>query len=352
MSDRGTSRRAEVHITFDGTDITEDIKPYLLSMTYTDNEEDECDALAVELQDREGIWLESWASDMIAAAAESRKITGTITRKNWTGNGEDEVLDCGEFELDSVSISGPPSTLSLDAAALPWAEPIRQTVENKEWEEYDLSGIAAEVAANGGLTLEWLSDTDPHYERQEQFMESDIVFLSNLCHESGLSLKATDGKLVVFDQKTYESAGPIRTIRRGDGSYTRYTLDTGESNSQYSACTVRYDHAEKGLIEATYNNPDEKGKKNKQVLKKTVQVDSIGQAEAVAKALLRLANKFEMTASFTFPGNPLYCAGLTLALEGFGEWDGKYMIRQAVHKVSGDGGYTTSVKLRMVLNGY
>jgi len=352
MSDRGTSRRAEVRIVFEGSDITEDIRPYLLSMTYTDNEEDECDNLSIELQDRSGVWLESWAASAMTDAALSRKIAGTIIRKNWSGKGEDEVLDCGEFELDSVTISGPPSKVSLGAAALPWAEPVRQTVQYREWEDYTLSGIAAEIAVKAGMGIQWLSASNPRFERVEQFGESDIVFLSELCHANGMSLKATDSQIIVFDQSSFEAASPVRTVRRGDGSYIGYSLESGEANTLYSSCRVSYVHPEKGLIEGTYNNPDDKGKKNEQTLELKLQVQDAAEAEWKAKQYLRLANKFEMTASFTFPGNPLFCAGMTLGLSGFGEWDGKYMIRQAVHTVTGSGGYTTSVKLRMVLNGY
>ena len=352
MSDRGTSRRANIRVRFDGTDITEDILPYLLDFTYTDNEEDETDDLSLTLQDRSGDWLEAWCADIMVAAAASRKISGTIIRKNWTGKGEDEVLECGEFELDSVNVSGPPSTVTIDATSLPYAAPVRQMVMHKEWESISLSGIAAAVAGNAGLSLSYLSSVDPFFEREEQFRTSDIVYLSELCHENGLSLKATDGELVIFDQPSFEAAAPVRTIRRGDGSYIRYSLGSGEAKTQYSSCRVRYDHPEKGLIEATFDNPDAKSGSTEQVLEKNVRVENKGQAETVAKAFLRLANKFELTASIVFPGDPVYCAGMTLMLEGFGDWDGKYMIRQAAHSISGTGGYTTSVKLRKVLNGY
>lgn len=349
MSDRGTSRRAEVRIVFEGSDITEDIRPYLRSFSYTDNEEDECDNLSIELQDRSGVWLESWAASAMTDAALSRKIAGTIIRKNWSGKGEDEVLDCGEFELDSLTMAGPPSTLTMDASSLPYAEPVRQTVKYKAWESYNLSGIAGEIAGRAGLTLNWLASSDPYFERYEQFRESDIVFLAELCHENGLSLKATDGELVIFDQPSFEASAPIGTIRRGDGSYVKYSLESGEAKSQYSLCRVSYQHPEKGLIQGSFSNPDAKVE---QVLEISAEVESEGEAQAIAKAFLRLANKFEKTASFTFPGNPQYCAGLTVELEGFGDWNGKYMIRQAVHSISGNGGYTTSVKLREVLNGY
>ena len=38
-------------------------------------------------------------------------------------------------------------------------------------------------------------------------------------------------------------------------------------------------------------------------------------------------------------------------LKGWGGYDGKYIIKQAVHKLDGSG-YTTQISLRMVLEGY
>lgn len=52
MDNQVLARRTAVEITFDGVDITQDIKPYLLSATYTDNEEDQADDLALLLYGR------------------------------------------------------------------------------------------------------------------------------------------------------------------------------------------------------------------------------------------------------------------------------------------------------------
>lgn len=59
------ARRATVRVGFDGTDITDDVRPYFLSMTYTDSEEDESDSLEIKLQDREGLWMESWLNEAV-----------------------------------------------------------------------------------------------------------------------------------------------------------------------------------------------------------------------------------------------------------------------------------------------
>ena len=54
------ARRAEIALTFEGVDISADINKYLLSLTYTDNEEDKTDDLQLSLDDREGVWLGDW----------------------------------------------------------------------------------------------------------------------------------------------------------------------------------------------------------------------------------------------------------------------------------------------------
>ena len=69
MSDNNLSRRAAAEISFNGINITSSIRPYLLSMTYIDNEEDETDDLQITLQDRESIWLEKWLTEAVDAAA-------------------------------------------------------------------------------------------------------------------------------------------------------------------------------------------------------------------------------------------------------------------------------------------
>lgn len=43
MSSKDTARRTEIIIYFAGVDISQSIRPYLLTMTYTDNEEDRTD---------------------------------------------------------------------------------------------------------------------------------------------------------------------------------------------------------------------------------------------------------------------------------------------------------------------
>ena len=77
----------------------------------------------------------------------------------------------------------------------------------------------------------------------------------------------------------------------------------------------------------------------------------VAEAKALAEKQLRLHNKFTRTASFVLPGNTALVAGVTAMLEGWGGWDGKYIIKQARHTVDSSG-YTTQIVVRRVLEGY
>lgn len=125
MNNQDLSRRTAVEVNFDGVDITQDIKPYLTSVTYTDNEEDQADDLQIKLQDRDDIWLTSWLEQIVQAAAAAKlKIGATIKPENW---GDGAVLPTDDFELDSVALSGPGAEILIRATALPFSAPIRQT---------------------------------------------------------------------------------------------------------------------------------------------------------------------------------------------------------------------------------
>ena len=269
------------------------------------------------------------------------------------GGGRDKVLDCGQFELDSVDASGPPNTITIKATALPYSAQIRQTEKSKAWEAYTLSGIANEMAAANGMTCMFLANSDPSYGRVEQYKQSDIAFLSKLCHEAGISLKATNNLIVLFDQEDYEKKSPVLTIVRGSGSYTKHKLNAGTAGTQYASCRVSYTDPGTGkCIEATVKVEDYNDKaKNNQQLEITAKVASVAEAKTKAEKYLRLHNKYAKTATFTLPGNPDIVAGVTAKLTGWGAWDGKYIVEQAAHSV-GSSGYTTQVKLRKTLEGY
>lgn len=71
-----------VRLTFAGVDISADINKHLLSLTYTDNEEDKTDDLQLSLEDREGVMAGKLAETR-PAASKGVETSAVSVQKNW-----------------------------------------------------------------------------------------------------------------------------------------------------------------------------------------------------------------------------------------------------------------------------
>lgn len=275
-------------------------------------------------------------------------ITAVLARRNWASNGADEILQCGVFELDSVSASGPPATITIKATSLPFKSSIRKTKKTRAWEDTDLRELVKLITDESNMGLLYLAKENPKYKRIEQYKESDIAFLKRLCNDAGCSLKVTNNVLVIFNQAEYEAKPSIRTIERGDG-YERYKLATKDDGT-YTSCCVSYTQTDGTIIKGMayvedYNSKDEKN----QCLNISRKVEDEEEAKKLANELLRLHNKYAFEGVFTYPFDPSLCAGCTIKIgASFGAFAGKYMIKQAKHSV-GSKSSTTQITLRPVL---
>jgi phage protein D len=363
MSDASLARRTEIAVKISGVDISPDANRYLLQMTYTDNEEDKTDDLQLALDDREGVWITDW----LAGASESdtsgesagggpgetakgAEISAAIVQKNWESDGKDRVLDCGLFEIDSLDASGPPSAVALKATSLPYSSTVRTERKTRAWERIKLSAIAGEIAGKNGMKCMFESSFDPLYTRREQVQISDIVFLQGLCKDAGISLKVSANIIVLFDEADYEKKPAVRKIRRGTEDVISYRFGTSSTDTKYSKCHVVYtDPMTKQTIEYTYTprNADKDG----QTLEINEKVSTREEARQLAMKRLRQKNKGEYQAEFSLVGDVRLVAGVTVEVEGWGIFGGKYIIESATHSVTASG-YTLQIKLRRVLEDY
>ena len=345
MSQKDNARRVELSVVIDGTDVSADFSKYLLSATYTDNEEDKADDLQISLEDESGIWLNQWLETQL----KGMEASVTVVQKNWESDGKDKVLDCGVFEIDSVDASGPPAKVSLKGTSIPYSSTARTQKKTQAWENRKLSAIAAEIAGRNGLVCMFESEFDPLYKRKEQVQESDISFLQRLCKAAGISLKVTAKTIVLFDAQKYEEKPAVRQIKRGSADVLSYRFGTGSNDTAYSKCHVSYTNPEtKETIEYTYTPRN--ASKDGQTLEINEKVSDKEEARKLAMKRLRQKNKSEFSAEFSLVGDVLLVAGVTVDVVGYGAFDGKYIIETATHNLTG--GYTVSVKLRRVLEGY
>lgn len=336
-------RRSAWKIKFDGVDCTDIVMRDILTIDITDNESDSTDDLQIKIADNDGKWVRRWLTESIYAGATLRGLRIEV----WMGVRKgDKVLQqkAGTFHLDSLKAGGPPSTVTIKATSLPIKGGIADEKRNKAWENCTLAGIAGEIAGKAGLSLVY--DAGVHsYERREQNEMTDLAFLRVLCREAGIALKISDMQMILMDAPGYAKQPSVMTIGYEDGSYTKWSLETGSRDISYDSCIVRYAHPTKGLI--TGSAESEKyadNEEHNQLVVTNRRVESVAEAQEIAAEELRLKNDFGECAVFTLPGNPGIMAGQNITLKDFGYWTGKHPIKYAKHKLSSSG-YTTEIKL-------
>lgn len=347
------ARRISTILKYNSTDISADISRHLKSISYTDNLSGEADDLQITLEDREGLWQSTWMPEKGAL------LDATLQQKHWqTLSALPQSLRLGLFEIDEITSSGYPSEVQIKAVSVPDNNTLRGTERSRSWEKAKLQVIANDIASAAGISLFWDTEENPVLDRAEQTEQSDLSFLYAICKDKGLALKISDKKIIVFDEAKYEAEKAKITIVKPGTVYKKESgmkylfVGTGYSlrsklRDVYAACRVSYQQGKsKSKIEAVYSVPGKTGK----TLQVSEQVESVAEAMRLAKKRLREKNKDEITGSFSLPGNFALAAGSTVQLQGFGAFDGKYLITRASHDVSN--GYTVSIDVRRCLNGY
>ena len=343
-------RRAAVTVSIKGHDVTLDLMPYLVSLTYTDKADEELDDLQIVLEDREGIWQGDWlpqTGDVIEAS---------ILTENWREIGAVEELPCGKFEVDEMELESSAEggdTVTVKAVPAAVKSSLMLQKKTRSWEKTPITTVIADIAGAAGLDTLYRGP-ELVYERVEQRQESDLEFMQRITKEQGLRLAVKSDRVVVYAGQTADQLEPI-AIRRASEADPGEGLDFQSFRAKrttegiYTQCVVGYTKAaDSETIETQYepNIPPTTGR----VLYINKRIENQAQAERMAKAELRDRNRKEQTASLSGMGDTRFRAGTVLDIQGWGRFDSKYVIAQATHTFSADGGYTTSLELEKALD--
>lgn len=332
------TRRTEVVLNYKGVNISSELAPFLSSFSYSDNE-GKSDEIQIELQDRDKKWQDPWLP------GDGDEIKATIKTINWNKEGEVLQLNCGTFFVDDVGFSGPPDKITIKAMSVPFVDGGKGSKHTRAWENASLSTIAGDVATSAGLSL--LYDAPNYaYDRVDQLRQTDLAFIKRMAKKEGLSTKVTDGKLIIYDELTYESKGTVRTIKRGEDDVITYDFSQSVAEKQYKKVEVSYfDDTKKKNVKYIYIVPKVE---NGPTLRVNKRAKNLGEAMRWAKAEARAKNKKSKSGNLTLMGTTKLVQGLTVQLEKFGAFDGKYFIESCSHGVTGK--YETAIEIREVLS--
>jgi uncharacterized protein len=398
------TRRAFPHVFLNGKDLIADLEPHQLAFSYKDEAMGKADSVDLDLQDSGRAWLDE------NFPIKGSKIVATIEVLDWRFPGDRYEHKCGSFTIDSVGFKGPPNTVSVKANSIPTNTKIKSKNTVKAWENTTLRSTAEQIATQNGMTVQWNAGEDPPYKRLEQLDQSDLAFLQSKADENGLCIKITDNKIVFFDEADFETKEPEPNDRLiYDQNVLSWSFNT-KMTDVVSEATNSFQNPETGQVTkesfkpprdndalrpvtlvgglADYKisgiEPDSKSSRgdgngdgdgedytlyryaslqqpfelfdapinyheNDPAKQKGKDKGSKKAGARRAKNLARKKNKKENTGSFEIIGNPLLCAGKVVYVEGFGRFDGKYLIETATHKIDGSKGYTTDLKVHLTL---
>lgn len=338
-------RRAAVTISIKGHDVTFDLMPYLISLSYTDKADEELDDLQIVLEDREGLWQGDWlpqAGDVIEAS---------IWTENWREIGAVEELPCGKFEIDEMELNSGVEGDTVTIKAVPAAvkSSLMSQKKTRSWEKTPITTVIADIAGAAGLDTLYRGP-ELVYERVEQRQESDLEFMQRITNEQGLKLAVKSDRVVVYAGQAADQLEPIqlRRLQPGDPDFREFSAKR-TTEGIYTQCVVGYTKAaDTETIENKYEPqiPPTTGK----VLYINKRIENQAQAERMAKAALRDKNRKEQTGSLSGMGDTRFRAGVVLDMQGWGKFDSKYVIAQATHTYAVEGGYTSSVELEKALD--
>lgn len=333
-------RKATLQLTYDNKDISQAIASRVIRWSYTDHAEGKADDLQITLHNRSEIWTRSWWPSKGAT------LKASVECEDWDSPGDTITLSCGTFTIDEIECSGPPNQVTLKAVSSLVTTSMRRERKSRAWENTTLRTVGAQLAADHGVQLFWEGD-DISFARLDQREESDLAFLQRVAKTNGLSVKVGHGRIILYEGKVREASSPVYTVSNAGEPLSTYSFST-TAHDIYRACKVKYwDAATKSQMEYVFT-PDSAPDVG-QTLQINKRVESLAEAMRTAETQLRAKNKAETTASLTMMGRPELLSGLVYTAEGYGNFDGNYLIESATHSGDGSAGYTTSITSHLIL---
>jgi hypothetical protein len=289
-------------------------------------------ALEIELEDHEKRWQGPWEP------TEGDQVNLMI------GYVGDQLLPCGDFQVDDLSLSGPPDVFQMRCLST-YITPAMRTPNSAGYESQTLEQIASTIASKYGLTV--ISDgssANLTFARITQCRETDLAFLRRLAWAHNYDFTIRGEQLVFFSRTSLEQSASVATILRSDLLRFDFRLKTHRT---YKAAEVSYQFPEtKQLLTQTISAPLDTPTGD--TLKLVVRCENGQQANLKATSALHSRNMVRATATLTAVGSTVYAAGNVVTVSGFGFNDGSYLIENARHHLERATGYTTDLEVRRV----
>lgn len=331
MTDR-IANIPDFRVTLGDTDLTDKLRPRLVSLTLSEKRGDEADQLDIVLDDSDGglaIPPEGATLRLALGWKQGRDVTPGLIEK-------------GSFKVDDVSHSGPPDQVRIRARAADFTSDIRNRRE-QAWQNTTLGAVLTEVAGRNGLepciAANLASITLPTISQSRQ---SDIAFLRRLGRENDAVATIKDGKLIFARKGAGTTASgillPTLAIRRNAGDGHNWQRQKRDGQAGVTASW----HDRKAAKRQTVTIGEKDGAKR---LRKTFADEASARRAATAEQarLKRAPATLDMRLAL---GRADIYVDLRASVSGIKAGiDGTWLVSELTHSLDSGGGFTTSLKM-------
>ncbi|WP_019672317.1 phage late control D family protein [Psychrobacter lutiphocae] len=186
---------------YDNKNATIDIAEYMTDARYTDHLTGTADELDITLSDPKRRWMDIWYPNKGA------------TLKFSIGYEGGDMLDCGTFEIDEITVNDSPNTVQIRALSAGVNTPLR-TKQYRAFDDQTLDQVIKKVADDLGFSIEGKIEPLP-IERITQ-QETDLAFIKRLAEDYGYIVKIRNKRLIFSHAETLKMASSVTTIDRTD----------------------------------------------------------------------------------------------------------------------------------------
>lgn len=287
------------------------------SFSYSDKFNGESDSISIDIYDREYNWIYKHFPK------KRDKIKALIV---YSDDKSERHLNCGQFHLDDISISGEPLNIGLKAVSSPVSTGFSVTERSKVWKSLTIKSIASDIAKRSGLKLYYDGD-DISIVSIEQSSKTDSAFLSDLCKTYGICMKVYSDKLVLYSLQKAINKVPVKTIKKSEIE-PNWNFNTS-LDGYYTGGELTYSNTKGNDIKYSIGS-------GSRILKITDKKPAnYAEAEKMMKASILFANLETTTLSFSTLGRLDIVASQTIEIEGFcNEIDGKYFVTAVSQAIS------------------
>lgn len=321
-----------VELIYNGRDVTADLSPYLMGITYVDRLTGEADSLDVELASPSALetrWLDDWYPDK------------GVTLEARFGYWGDLSGRTGEMEVDEIEIESPPLAVRIRALSAGVTRQARTRL-GKAYENKRLSEIVDIVAKRMGAKRAGKIEPDPVLDRVTQYQEGDWAFVRRLLTEYGYIVKLADNNKTLAVAKASHLAEQEDVAVLVPALITRWRYRDKVSDVPQKVKVKHHDAQAAVVYEYDAATGEAKPSDERRIHRRARSPEDAA-AQAEGEAERHAADKTALEVSL--PGNPRLVAGAIVRLEGFQRLDGRYLIAEARHAISRSG-YTTDIQTR------